>query len=121
MIYEQGKKRVNKEGKTVAYSESAPQSMIQTHKVADDQGGGLEKQTAGATSALWGCSHQEEHSVSGVLVSPLTEVEVKLCLSSGSGFKKNGSDISGICTFGFLGSTMSKDSGVRSHVSGDTM
>lgn len=52
MIYEQGEKRVNKEGKAIACSESAPQSMIQTHKAADDQGGGLEKQTAGATSDL---------------------------------------------------------------------
>lgn len=48
----------------------------------------------------------------GVLVSSLTEVEEKLCLSSSSGFKKNGSGISGICTVGFLGGSMrSKDSG----------
>lgn len=60
--------------------------------------------------------------MSGILVSTSTEVEVKLCLFSGSGFRNNGSDISRICTVGFLGSPMrSKDSGVRIHVSGDTV
>jgi hypothetical protein len=49
----------NEEGKAVACSEPASQRIIQTHKATDDQGRRLEKQTAGATSDLWGCSHQE--------------------------------------------------------------
>lgn len=115
------RKELIRKGKAVARSGPASQRTMQTHEAADDQSGRLEKQIAGATSDLGYCSRQDEHSMSRLLVSTSTEVDVKLCLASGSGFMNKGSDPSGICTVSFLGGTRrSKVSGVESHVSGDT-